>query len=423
MAGTTNILFFQRENWYDLAIHLPTKEIKETGKQYRLSKSDKEFMVEILEDISKNPSEDWLRDQFEKYTMKFFANFSKNELKKNQLKYFDNFQAKYEKFLSYDGVQEKLDKYIEKQPTIPLKKSGNIRYRSDSFRKTVLSKVPRRNSLKLMRPIPTGRNRNGTTSGSLSPNRYENISPRQEEEEEGLLRRNVVFTHSSASSAENIKMVRSKSYHSPSHSLTSLSVLDHHPTKKRSRSIVRKTIPIPEGVKFEDFLRSKSAEVSVRRKSRSLVHNKRKKGERRKKKDENDTDKDEIEDDIPNLESKDQDNKKIEESEDNEISILSESSDDEIKEEQNEQEKEDNKKDNDKKEDNETKEENSDDENKKEQKMHEQEKEYKEDYDKKEENSEKEEGEEEEVEEEETTDSIDDSAYIAAISAVMEEEL
>mmetsp|Transcript_33736 Transcript_33736/g.57650 ORF Transcript_33736/g.57650 Transcript_33736/m.57650 type:complete len:335 (+) Transcript_33736:232-1236(+) len=118
MAGTTNILFFQRENWYDLAIHLPTKEIKETGKQYRLSKSDKEFMVEILEDISKNPSEDWLRDQFEKYTMKFFANFSKNELKKNQLKYFDNFQAKYEKFLSYDGVQEKLDKYIEKQPTI-----------------------------------------------------------------------------------------------------------------------------------------------------------------------------------------------------------------------------------------------------------------------------------------------------------------
>ena len=60
VAGTTNILFYQKQAWFDVAFHLSGMPVVQTGKKpIKITKGDQLFIDMVLNEISHNPSEDW----------------------------------------------------------------------------------------------------------------------------------------------------------------------------------------------------------------------------------------------------------------------------------------------------------------------------------------------------------------------------
>ena len=61
VAGTTNQLLMQREQWYDLAINLVTGEVKQSQRKssYKLFKSDRLFIDYVTSEMDQRFSEDW----------------------------------------------------------------------------------------------------------------------------------------------------------------------------------------------------------------------------------------------------------------------------------------------------------------------------------------------------------------------------
>merc|ERR1712137_814896 len=119
VAGTTNQLLMQREQWNDLAINLVTGEVKQSQRKssYKLFKSDRLFIDYVTSEMDQRFSEDWINDQFETFTLTFLASFQAGTLSRRRQKLFEAFGKNdmLQSFLASPACMERLEEHIQKK--------------------------------------------------------------------------------------------------------------------------------------------------------------------------------------------------------------------------------------------------------------------------------------------------------------------
>ena len=99
VAGTTNLLFATREDWYDVHGALTTGSIvlssrSDAGVPIKLGSGDKKFIKNVLTGLEEDSrSEPWVRTQFAHYTRAFLRAIDTDTLKGAQAKHLSGFMS------------------------------------------------------------------------------------------------------------------------------------------------------------------------------------------------------------------------------------------------------------------------------------------------------------------------------------------